>query len=78
MSAAAGRDSLVDLLLEFLEALVHQVLFVREVYSPELFERQRLYGIAVRRSRHPDLNAYIADAVAGLKVRLGKLCVSCV
>ena len=65
---AAARDSLVDVLLEFLEALVHQVLFVRELYAPELFERQRLYGIAVRRSRHPDLNAYIAGAVGGLRV----------
>jgi hypothetical protein len=64
-------DSLVDVLLEFLEALVHQILFVRELYSPELFERQRLYGIAVRRSRHPELNSYISEAVAGLKVRLG-------
>lgn len=64
-------DSLVDVLLEFLEALVHQVLFVRELYSPELFERQRLYGIAVRRARHPDLAAYISDAVAGLKVCVG-------
>jgi mitotic spindle assembly checkpoint protein MAD2B len=66
-----GGDSLVDVLLEFLEALIHQVLFIRQLYSPELFERQRLYGIAVRRSRHPELNAYIADAVAGLRVRLG-------
>ena len=71
MSAAApSRDSLLDVLLEFLEAVVHQILFVRELYSPELFERQRLYGIAVRRSRHPELNAYVADAVAGLRVRL--------
>lgn len=66
---AAARDSLVDVLLEFFEALVHQVLFVRELYSAELFERQRLYGIAVRRARHPDLAAYVSDAVAGLRVR---------
>lgn len=70
-AAPAARDSLVDVLLEFLEALVHQVLFVRELYAPELFERQRLYGIAVRRSRHPDLNAYIAGAVGGLRVGAG-------
>lgn len=63
-----SSDSLVDVLLEFFEALVHQILFVRELYSPELFERQRLYGIAVRHSRHPDLNSYISEAVAGLKV----------
>lgn len=65
---AAARDSLVDVLLEFLEALVHQVLFVRELYAAELFQRQRLYGIAVRRSRHPELNAYISGVVGGLRV----------
>lgn len=65
--AAAANNPLVDTLLEFLEAFIHQVLFVRELYSPELFERQRLYGIAVRRARHPELAAYIADAVGGLR-----------
>ncbi|KAL4422389.1 hypothetical protein ABPG75_008586 [Micractinium tetrahymenae] len=65
--AAAAHTPLVDALLEFLEAFIHQVLFVRELYSPELFERQRLYGIAVRRARHPELAAYIADTVAGLR-----------
>ncbi|KAL4436143.1 hypothetical protein ABPG77_005591 [Micractinium sp. CCAP 211/92] len=65
--AAAANTPLVDALLEFLEAFIHQVLFVREIYSPELFERQRLYGIAVRRARHPELAAYIASAVAGLR-----------
>ena len=73
-AAAGGRDSLVDVLLEFLEALVHQVLFVRELYAPELFERKRLYGIAVRRARHPDLATYISDAVAGLRVGCAGCC----
>lgn len=61
--------STVDVLLEFLEAAVHQVLFVRRLYSEELFGRQRLYGIAVRKSRHPDLNEYIQGAVTSLRVR---------
>lgn len=65
---------LLEVLLEFLEALVHQVLFVRELYAPELFQRQRLYSIAVRRARHPDLASYIADAVAGLRVGSGCCC----
>ena len=69
-AGTTATDTLVDVLLEFLEALVHQILFERGLYAPELFQRQRLYGIAVRRSRHPDLNAYIAEAVAGLRVRL--------
>lgn len=57
------------LLCECLEAIVHQLLFVRQLYSPELFERQRLYGVAVRKSRHPELNQYISEVVSSLQVR---------
>jgi mitotic spindle assembly checkpoint protein MAD2B len=63
-----GSNIVVDLLLEFLEAFVHQVLCLRHLYSPELFERKRIYGVAVRRSRHPDLNDYIHEVVSSLKV----------
>lgn len=55
------------MLLEALEAIVHQLLFVRQLYPAELFERQQLYGVAVRRSRHPELNSYIAEVVGSLK-----------
>eukprot|EP00891_Asterochloris_glomerata_P001347 jgi/Astpho2/1347/fgenesh1_pg.00024_%23_35_t len=34
---------------------------------PELFERQRLYGITVHKSRHPGLNDYIHSVVTSLK-----------
>lgn len=59
----------VPVLLEFLEAFVHQVLFQRALYSSDLFDRHRLYGVAVRKARHPQLVAYVAQAVEGLKVR---------
>jgi|688.fasta_scaffold1439644_1 mitotic spindle assembly checkpoint protein MAD2B len=62
------EDLVVDLCLEFLEAFIHQTLYQREIYSPSLFERRRLYGIAVRRARHPDLVQYIQNIVASLKV----------
>jgi len=60
---------LIDILIEFLEAFVHEVLFVRELYSETAFERQRLYGIAVRRARHPELASYIQDTILSLRVR---------
>jgi mitotic spindle assembly checkpoint protein MAD2B len=65
---STDRDQVVEVLLEFLEAVLHQLLFVRQVYSPELFERQRLYGVVVRKSRHPDLNQYVHEVVSSLKV----------
>jgi hypothetical protein len=66
-------DLVVDLCLEFLEAFIHQALYQREIYSPSLFERRRLYGIAVRRARHPELVQYIQEIVANLKVRTENL-----
>lgn len=61
------KQGVADVLLEFIEAVIHQILFVRELYSPELFERQRLYGVAVRKARHPELSDYIHDVITSLK-----------
>lgn len=54
---------------EFLEAVIHQILHLRRIYRPELFERQRLYGITTRKSRHPDLNEYIHSIATSIKAR---------
>ncbi len=97
-SAASNPCAVV--LAEFLEALVHQVLFLRavrvrlpaqpavtsapaasvvpsfhstltspttnsQVYQPDLFERQRLYNIAVRKAAHPGA----AGGLAALQTR---------
>ena len=62
------QEELVDAVCEFLEAAVHVYLFARGLYSRDLFERQRLYGIDVRKARHPELCAYIASVIANLRV----------
>ena len=59
----------IGTICEFVEALIHQVLHLRKVYSADLFERQRLYGISVLRSRHPELNDYIRNVVDSLQAR---------
>ena len=61
---------LIQVLCEYLEAFVHQVLYHRYLYAADLFSRHRLYGIAVKKARHPQLSAYIAQVVGSLKVRL--------
>ena len=60
----------VQVLEEFLEVFVHQILFYRELYSAELFRRHRLYGIAVQKARHPQVSAYVSQAISSLKVRI--------
>jgi hypothetical protein len=72
MSRASGGDSvherLVDAICEFLEAATHTVLLASGLYSAELFQRQRLYGIPTSKARHPELCAYITSVLLHLKV----------
>jgi len=57
---------------EFLEAATHTLLFIRNVYPPEIFERRRKFNVPVRQSRHKDLNDYISGAVADMKQWMDK------
>lgn len=59
----------IQVVCEFLEAVIHHVLYSKGLYPPESFERRRLYGIGVQRSRYPELVTYISQAVADLAVR---------
>ncbi|QDZ24657.1 mitotic spindle assembly checkpoint protein [Chloropicon primus] len=65
--AGGGEASTSDIVCEFLEAAVHTALRVKGVYPAEVFERRRLYNVAVSRSRHPGLNTYIKETVFSLK-----------
>jgi hypothetical protein len=62
------KSALIDAVLEFLSAAVHTVLKARNVYSAELFENRRLYGISVSQCRHPDVCLYIRTVLGNLKV----------
>lgn len=67
----AARE-LVDITLSFLEVVIHNVLFYRQVYPPGLFERRRSYGMAVWMSRHPGLNNSIHRVLHSLRAPLLK------
>ncbi|KAJ1730488.1 hypothetical protein LPJ61_002984 [Coemansia biformis] len=44
----------------------------RTISKEALFEDRHAYGVPVKASRHPELNQYIADVVAAVKVELEK------
>lgn len=73
MVRAAQRASAVcDMLCEFLEALVHQVLFARGLYCAASFEDRRLYDTFVHKNRHPGVIQYVNSAAYNLKVPQSK------
>lgn len=61
--------AVTEIICEYLEAITHELLYRRGVYDPNIFERERLYGIAVHKSRHPELNLYISDSILSIKAR---------
>lgn len=46
----AQEERATQHLIDFLEAAIHQILYVRAVYPSELFERRKLFGVLVMQS----------------------------
>jgi mitotic spindle assembly checkpoint protein MAD2B len=61
---------LSDVIIEFLEVAIHQVLYYRKIYPSVLFESRIKYGIHVFQSRHPEMNAYIKQVLHEAKALL--------
>ncbi|XP_022090275.1 mitotic spindle assembly checkpoint protein MAD2B-like [Acanthaster planci] len=61
-----------DILCEFLEVAIHQILHVRSLYPSGIFDRRKKYNIPVQMSRHPELNKYITDVLEGMKPLMEK------
>ena len=68
MPTRDGDTAAVDLISEYLEAIAHEIIYRRSLYDANIFERERLYGIALHKSRHPELNLYISDSILSLRV----------
>ncbi|KAG2022969.1 hypothetical protein CC2G_000678 [Coprinopsis cinerea AmutBmut pab1-1] len=56
-------NQIVAGITEFIEVAIHTILYVRQVYPPDLFVRRKKYETPVYQSRHPALNEYISGAV---------------
>jgi hypothetical protein len=61
-----------DILIEFLEVAVHNVLYVRNIYPASIFVRRKKYGIPVQMSTHPYLNEYITECLKSIRELLKK------
>ncbi|XP_043484571.1 mitotic spindle assembly checkpoint protein MAD2B [Leptopilina heterotoma] len=74
-----SQESIVtpDILLEFLEAAFHQILYYRKIYPDSIYSRRKLYGIGIYVSEHPDLNEYLKNVLNSLRELL-KDDISCV
>ena len=62
-----GEVDVCEILIEFLNVAIHQVLYLRDIYPEEVFASAKQYGVAVKMSRHPDLNLYIAESLTSAR-----------
>ena len=59
--AVDPRMSLNVVVQQFLEAVVHSILYHRNVYPPESFDKTQLYGMVVHQNRHPLVTDYVRE-----------------
>lgn len=52
-----------EIIIDFLNVAIHQILFLRDIYPEEVFASAKQYGVPVKMSRHPELNHYIAESL---------------
>lgn len=52
------------MIAEFLEVAFHQILHIRKVYPPDLFEQRKKFNVPLFSSRHPLLSSYIAEIIS--------------
>nr|XP_022901219.1 mitotic spindle assembly checkpoint protein MAD2B [Onthophagus taurus] len=59
-----GEESTIhQLLCEFFEVIIHNILYRRHVYPKSIFIKTKSYGIPAFQSIHPQLNEYILETL---------------
>lgn len=66
------ENAAADILLEFLEVAIHNIIYIRHIYPSSIFERRKKYGVPVQMSIHPHLNEYITECLKTIKELLKK------
>ncbi|KAI8557361.1 hypothetical protein RHMOL_Rhmol04G0004900 [Rhododendron molle] len=54
------------ILVEFLEAAITSIVFLKGVYPSGAFERRRYMNVVVQKARYPQLREYINSSITGL------------
>ena len=57
---------------EFIEVLIHQIVFIHKIYPDIIFESRKKFNIPVKMSTHPWVNDYIESVMTTIKKQLTK------
>ncbi|KAG5897135.1 hypothetical protein JTB14_025088 [Gonioctena quinquepunctata] len=62
-----AKTTPADILCEFFEVLVHNIVFLRKIYPETIFARKKKYGIPVHQCIHPDVNEYVNQCLQAVR-----------
>ena len=65
-----SNDILHEVLTEFLEVWLHNVLYICNIYPSQIFRSRYKYNLSVKQSTYPVLNDHIRSLVASLQSQL--------
>ena len=63
-------DILQEILIEFIEVWIHNVIYKANLYPSQIFRSRYKYNISVKQSSYPPLNNYIRTLVLSLQPHL--------
>ncbi|CAG9814009.1 unnamed protein product [Phaedon cochleariae] len=66
------KISSADILSEFFEVLVHNIIYQKKIYPDTIFTAKKKYGILVYQSIHPDVNEYINQCMKAVNFHARK------
>jgi len=70
MASAKHDLNYISVFLELVEVLVHQVIYLREIYPKSIFAKKKKYKTVVMMCEHPWVNDYIQKTIGSLEAFL--------
>lgn len=61
---------IADIICEFVEVVIHNVLHVRKLYPETVFTKKCIYGLITHKSINPAINAYIENIIKAVQFHL--------
>ena len=66
------RSEVTNMMVEFIECVIHYILYIREVYAPSLFEKIVAYSVPTFKCTHPTVCDYIRRILDAMRPLLAK------
>ena len=70
MSSNEENQFYVDVFTEFVEVLLHQIIYLRDIYPASIFVTRRKFNLPLHMPQHPWANEYIRKVVESLRKNL--------